>query len=91
MAVSFNLSIAGRVAGLRTPGTKNSLCLHLSKVEACAGLGFTQNPLPPTPSKRATSLDFHGEECGILAYKLNGGIKVSVAARILTSGKVKGV
>jgi len=42
-------------------------------VEAGARLDITQNPLPPTPPKRATSLDFHGEECGILAYKSNAG------------------
>jgi hypothetical protein len=49
------------------------LCIRHSKVEAGAGLDVTQNPLPPSPSKRATSLDFHGEGCGILAYKSNTG------------------
>ena len=53
------------------------LCLRLSKVEASAGLVITQNPLPPTPPKKATSLDFHGEECGILADKSNAWQKKS--------------
>ncbi len=50
-------------------------------MEAGAGLGFTQSPLPPTPSKRATSLDFHGEECGILADKSNAGEASTVEMR----------
>jgi hypothetical protein len=50
-------------------------------VEAIAWLVITQNPLPPTPPKRATSLDFHGEECGILAYKLNAGVSYTLERR----------
>jgi hypothetical protein len=42
-------------------------------VEAGARLVIKQNPLPPTPPKRAASIDFHGEECGILAYESNAG------------------
>lgn len=50
--------------GFKVPRT--SLCLRLSKVEAGVRLVIMQNPLPPTPPKRTTSLDFHREECGIL-------------------------
>ncbi len=58
---------------MRVQGCGNDVLASLSKVEAGAGLVITQNPLPPTPPKRATSLDFHGEECAILAYKSNAG------------------
>jgi hypothetical protein len=52
-------------------------------VETGARLVITQNPHPPTPSKRATSLDFHGQECGILAYKSNAGKASTLERRSL--------